>query len=192
MKNKGLLVVISGAAGTGKGTVVNQLKQDDAVRVSVSATTRSPRAGEKNGEQYHFVTRETFLKMIEENGFLEYAEYVGNFYGSPKKQAEEWMEEGKDVILEIEVQGCQQVKRNFPSCISIFILPPSMEVLEQRLRNRGTETEEVILQRLARAKEEIPLSEEYDYVVVNDRLEDCVAEIKAILQKEKSRKISEE
>ncbi len=187
MKNKGLLVVISGPAGTGKGTVVTELQKSGNVCVSVSATTRSPRAGEINGKQYHFLTREAFLQMIEENGFLEYAEYVGNFYGSPKKQAEEWMQEGKDVILEIEVQGCQQVKKNYPSCISIFILPPSEEVLEQRLRGRGTETEEVIQKRLARAKEEMPLSKEYDYVVVNDRLEDCVAEIAAILQKEKSK-----
>ena len=187
MKNKGLLVVISGPAGTGKGTVVTELQKSGNVCVSVSATTRSPRAGEVDGRQYHFLTREAFLQMIEENGFLEYAEYVGNFYGSPKKQAEEWMQEGKDFILDIEVQCCQQFKKNYPSCISIFILPPSEEVLEQRLRGRGTETEEVIQKRLARAKEEMPLSKEYDYVVVNDRLEDCVAEIAAILQKEKSK-----
>lgn len=191
MKSKGLLVVISGPAGTGKGTVVTELQKSGNVCVSVSATTRQPRPGEVDGKQYHFLTREAFVQMISENGFLEYAEYVGNFYGSPRRQAEEWMQQGKDVILEIEVQGCQQVKQNYPACVSIFILPPSEEVLEQRLRGRGTETEEVIQKRLARAKEEIPLSKGYDYVVVNDRLEDCVAEVTAILQRERDKAVSE-
>ena len=191
MKSKGLLVVISGPAGTGKGTVVTELQKSGSVCVSVSATTRQPRPGEVDGKQYHFLTREAFVQMIGENGFLEYAEYVGNFYGSPRRQAEEWMQQGKDVILEIEVQGCQQVKQNYPACVSIFILPPSEEVLEQRLRGRGTETEEVIQKRLARAKEEIPLSKGYDYVVVNDRLEDCVAEVTAILQRERDKAVSE-
>ncbi len=187
MKNKGLLAVISGPAGTGKGTVVKELQKDEQIRVSVSATTRAPRGQEQNGVEYYFLSREQFEVMIRQQGFLEYAEYVGNYYGSPRQQAEEWMQQGKDVILEIEVQGCQQVKKNYPECISIFIMPPSMEVLEQRLRDRGTETEEAVLKRLSRAKEEMPLSREYDYVVVNDVLEDCVAEIKAIIEKERNK-----
>ncbi len=187
MKNKGLLVVISGPAGTGKGTVVKELAKDENIRVSVSATTRAPRAGEVGGVHYHYLSREQFKDMIAEDGFLEYAEYCGNFYGSPKKQADEWKQEGKDVILEIEVQGCMQVKQNDPECISIFIMPPSVEELESRLRGRGTETEEVILKRLERAKEEMKLSKDYDYIVVNDTVEECVKDIAAVLRAEKLR-----
>lgn len=187
MKNDGLLVVISGPAGTGKGTVVKELAKDDNIKVSVSATTRAPRAGEVGGVHYHYLSREQFKDMIAEDGFLEYAEYCGNFYGSPKKQAEEWMQDGKDVILEIEVQGCMQVKKNDPECISIFIMPPSVEELESRLRGRGTETEEVILRRLERAKEEMELSKDYDYIVVNDTVEECVKDIAAVLRAEKLR-----
>lgn len=187
MKNNGLLVVISGPAGTGKGTVVKELAKDENIRVSVSATTRAPRAGEVGGVHYHYLSREQFKDMISEDGFLEYAEYCGNFYGSPKKQADEWKQEGKDVILEIEVQGCMQVKQNDPECISIFIMPPSVEELESRLRGRGTETEEVILKRLERAKEEMKLSKDYDYIVVNDTVEECVKDIAAVLRAEKLR-----
>lgn len=188
MTNDGLLVVISGAAGTGKGTVVEKLAADDSIRVSISATTRRPRGSEQDGREYHFLTREQFTDLIEKDGFLEYAEYVGNFYGSPRRQAEEWMEQGKDVILEIEVQGCMQVKEKRPDCISIFILPPSMEELERRLRKRGTETEEQICARLARAKEELPLAQDYDYQVVNDDLDDCVEQIREIFRSEKEKR----
>ncbi len=188
MKNDALLVVISGAAGTGKGTVVEELAKDSNIRVSVSATTRQPRGKEVNGREYHFLSREKFSEMIKENGFLEYAEYVGNCYGSPRRQAEEWMEQGNDVILEIEVQGCQQVKANRPDCVSIFILPPSMEELENRLRNRGTETEEQIKARLGRAKEELKLAQTYDYQVVNDTVEACVGRIREIFRTEKEKR----
>lgn len=187
MKSNGLLIVISGPAGAGKGTVVKELVKNDNIKVSVSATTRLPRTGEENGVHYHFLTREQFESMINEDGFLEYAEYCGNFYGSPKKQAEEWMNEGKDVILEIEVQGCQKIKEQNPECVSIFIMPPSMEVLEKRLRGRGTETEEVIIKRLARAREEIALAKNYDYIVVNGPIEECVSDVLSVINAEKLR-----
>ena len=185
MKGEGLLVVISGPAGAGKGTVVKELVKDENIEVSVSATTRQPRNGEENGVHYHFLSREQFQEMIKENGFLEYAEYCGNYYGSPKKQAEEWMDQGKDVILEIEVQGCKKIKEQNPDCVSIFIMPPSMEVLEKRLRGRGTETEDVILRRMERAKEEIALAAEYDYIVVNGPIEECVDDVFSVIRAEK-------
>ena len=190
MTNDGLLVVISGAAGTGKGTVVERLAADDGIRVSISATTRSPRGNEQDGREYHFLTKERFRELIENDGFLEFAEYVGNFYGSPRRQAEEWMKQGRDVILEIEVQGCMQVKEKKPDCVSIFILPPSMEELERRLRKRGTETEEQIHARLARAREELPLAQDYDYRVVNDDLDECVDRIREIIRAEKEKRFN--
>ena len=187
MKNSGLLLVISGPAGAGKGTVVSRLVKDKNIRLSISATTRPPRGKEENGREYYFYEREQFEKLISENGFIEYAQYLENYYGTPKRPVEEWREEGKDVILEIEVQGCEKVKNSVPDCISIFIMPPSMEILEKRLRGRGTETEENIQKRMKRAKEELALAKNYDYVVVNDTLGDCVENVKAIITAEKLR-----
>lgn len=185
MKDKGFLVVISGPAGTGKGTVVKELAKENNVEVSISATTRAPRGNEKDGVEYHFLSRSQFESIIENDGFLEYAEYCGNYYGSPKKQAEEWISAGKDVILEIEVQGFEKIKKKNPECISIFIMPPSFKELERRLRKRATDSEESILKRLERAKEEVKIASDYDYIIVNGSVEKCAADIKSVLYAEK-------
>lgn len=184
MSKKAVLVVISGPAGTGKGTVVKELVRRGAAEISISATTRAPRGQEQNGVEYHFLTKERFERMIGEDGFLEYAEYCGNYYGSPKAPVDKWLSEGKNVILEIEVEGYQKVKAKRPDCIGIFIMPPSMEELENRLRGRNTETEEQIQKRLSRAAEEIPLAELYNYVVVNDSVQDCADKIEYIFKSE--------
>ncbi len=183
---KGLLLVISAPSGGGKGTILKELfAQEENLRLSVSATTRQPRPGEENGKQYFFLSREEFETKIQTGQMLEYAEYVGNYYGTPREPVERWMDQGRDVVLEIEVKGGAQVKKLMPECVSIFILPPSMQVLEKRLRGRGTEEEAAIQQRLAKAREEIPHAKEYDYVVFNDRLEDAVSDLRAIIHGEK-------
>jgi guanylate kinase len=182
MADKGLLVVVSGPSGTGKGTVIRQILQDyPQVRLSVSATTRQPREGEEHGVHYFFVTRDEFEQMIAEEQVLEYAEYCGRYYGTPKSPIDGWRSEGSDVLLEIEVQGGAQVKEKCPDCVTIFLLPPSMEELEKRLRGRGTEDEETIQKRLATAKEELKCAEDYDYCVVNHDVEKTAAEIMEIL-----------
>ena len=165
--DKGLLLVISAPSGGGK----ELFAQDENLRLSVSATTRSPRPGEEHGKQYYFLSRKEFEGLVHEGKMLEHAEYVGNYYGTPREPVEAWMEEGHDVVLEIEVKGGAQVKKLMPECVSIFILPPSMKVLEKRLRGRGTEDEGTIQKRLAKAREEIPHAKEYDYIVYNDALE---------------------
>ena len=184
--NEGLLVVISAPSGGGKGTILKELfAKDDTLVLSVSATTRSPRPGEEHGKQYYFLQKEEFEKLISQGKMLEYAQYVGNYYGTPREPVEQWMAQGKDVVLEIEVQGGAQIKKLMPGCVSIFILPPSMEVLEKRLRDRGTEEDATVRKRLEKAREEIPHAKDYDYVVFNDRLEDAVEDLRAILRAEK-------
>lgn len=186
MKN-GLLIVISGPAGSGKGTVnAHLLKTGDFV-YSVSATTRAPRAGETDGVNYHFITKEDFLSRIQNGDMLEYTEYCGNFYGTPKKEAEQVLASGKNLILEIEVEGAENIKKKYPDAVLVLLLPPSYSVQEQRLRGRGTETEEKISERLARAREEIMHAASYDYVVYNfdGKDKEAAEDIMAIVNAEK-------
>lgn len=188
MKKKGLLIVVSAPSGGGKGTVLKELfRRNENLKMSVSATTRAPRPGEEHGVHYYFISKDAFRQNIEDGAMLEYAEYCGNFYGTPKAPVQAWLDEGYDVVLEIEVQGGKQIKNVAPDCVSIFLVPPSLEVLEKRLRGRGTETEAVIQERLAAAREEIPHVLDYDYTVVNDTVEQAVIDIQAILEAEKLR-----
>lgn len=183
MKKQGTLVVVSGFAGTGKGTVMKELlRRYDSYALSISATTRNPRPGEVDGREYFFKTIEEFEQMIEKNEFVEYACYVGNYYGTPKKYVQEQLEAGKDVILEIEIQGALNIKSQFPNALLLFIAPPSADVLKARLVGRGTESEDVIEQRLARAVEESKGIENYDYLVVNDDLDECVETVHQMIQ----------
>ena len=176
--NKGKLLVISGFSGSGKGTIVKKLlNESDDFALSISATTRTPRTNEKNGVEYYFVSHEEFEKMIENNELLEYAKYNNNYYGTPRKFVEEKLEAGKSVLLEIEYQGAFQIKKQFPDAILIFIVPPSAKILHQRLKDRGTETDEQIRNRLKVALIEGKAASEYDYIVVNDDLETSVQNI---------------
>ncbi len=184
-KKRGILVLYTGSSGVGKGTIMAELlKKDPSIRLSVSNTTRNPREGEIDGVHYNFVTKEQFEELIESNGYLEYAKYCDNYYGTPKQQVEDLLDEGYNVFLEIEVQGGLQILEKYPDVLSIFILPPSMEVLEKRLRNRGTEKEEVILKRLEEAKNEISFKDRYRFNVVNGELETAVDEVLEILHNE--------
>ena len=185
---QGLLIVVSGASGTGKGTVCNALMESLLeLAYSISATTRSPRKGEQDGVNYYFLAREEFEKMIEEGGFLEWAEVYGNYYGTPLKKIQERLAEGQDILLEIDTQGALKVMEKCPEGVFIFLLPPSLEELERRIRGRGTETEESIARRLGAAKEEIGVGRKYKYVVVNDRVGKAVEQIQAILVAEHCR-----
>lgn len=185
---KGVLIVFTGASGVGKGTVMKKILAADPNNwLSVSMTTRSPRDGEVNGVDYNYVSVDQFKKMMEEDAFLESACYCQNYYGSPKAPVEENLKNGKNVFLEIEVQGFEQVRELYPDCLSIFLLPPSIEVLEQRLRGRGTEKEEVIQERLNTALGEISRSNEYKYNVVNDDIDRAVEEILNIIKKERTK-----
>jgi len=164
---KGLLLIISGPAGSGKGTVNSHLLKRGDFVYSVSATTRLPRPGEVDGVNYHFISRDDFTSRIDSGDMLEYTEYCGNFYGTPRKEAEAVLDSGKNLILEIEVDGATQVKAKYPEAVLIMLLPPSFKTQEQRLRSRGTETEEKIRERLSRTKEELHFADKYDYVVYN-------------------------
>lgn len=186
MSKKGLLLVISGPSGVGKGTVCKEyLASHPDCGLSVSATTRAPREGEIDGVHYHFLTQDDFRKKIDADGFLEHAVFCENYYGTPKDAVMELIEQGKDVILEIEVQGALQVRSHYPEGVFIFVLPPSMEELEQRLRGRGTETDEVIEKRLLRAKAEFKFIEKYNYILVNDTVDNAVKTLDSIVSAEK-------
>ena len=181
--SRGVLAVVSGFSGAGKGTIMKSLMAKyDNYALSVSVTTRNPRPGEKDGEAYFFRTKEEFEQLIREDGLIEYAQYVENYYGTPRKYVEEQLAAGKDVILEIEMQGALHVREILPEVNLIFLTPPSVDVLEQRLRGRGTETEEVIRDRMARAKEECSYMEKYDYIVVNDDLDECVENVHRLIR----------
>ena len=186
--NKGLLIVISGPAGSGKGTVCSHLLKTGDFAFSVSATTRAPRPGEQNGINYHFISKEEFITRINDGDMLEYTEYCGNFYGTPKKEAEAVLDSGKNLILEIEVEGARNVKEKYPEAILILLLPPSFATQEQRLRGRGPETEEKILARLEQTKNELKFANCYDYVVYNyDGMDlDAAKKIISIIDAEKS------
>ena len=186
MNKKGLLLVVSGPSGVGKGTICKEyLKTYDDCTLSVSATTRAPREGEKDGESYFFLTHEQFRKKIDEGGFLEHAVFCENYYGTPKDAVINMLESGKNVILEIEVQGALQVRSHYPEAVFVFVIPPSTDELEKRLRGRGTESDEVILQRLERARAEFKFVEKYNYVLENDTVENAVERLHSIITAEK-------
>lgn len=186
--NRGLLIVISGPSGAGKGTICKELlNKNDDLYISVSATTRNPREGEIDGVNYYFTDRSEFMKKIEADDFLEYAEVYGNFYGTPKSKVEEMLLSGKNVILEIDIQGALKVKENSKEGIFVFILPPSMEELKQRIIKRGSETTESLMTRFKSAYQEINYVSKYNYAVVNDQVDEAVKKIEAILTAEKCR-----
>lgn len=182
-KRKGILIVVSGFSGAGKGTLMKRLLADyDNYALSISMTTRSPRPGERDGKEYFFVSREQFEEQIAKDGLVEYACYCDNYYGTPREYVEKQLEDGKDVILEIEIQGALKIKEKFPTALLMFVTPPSAEELKRRLEGRGTETAEVIAKRLKRATEEATGIEEYDYLVINDNLEECVRHMHSLIQ----------
>ncbi len=183
MKRRGILVVVSGFSGAGKGTLMkNLLKTYDNYALSISMTTRQPREGEKEGREYFFVSEEMFKEKAGQEGLIEYACYCGNYYGTPREYVETQLEMGKDVLLEIEIQGALKVKKKFPAALLLFVMPPSAEQLKKRLAGRGTETPEVIEKRLCRAVEEAEGIENYDYIVINDDLEMCTKELHSIIK----------
>ena len=184
--NRGILLVLSGFSGSGKGTVVKEImkKYSDQYALSISATSRQPRPGETDGVEYFFKTREEFEEMIAKDELVEYAQYVSNYYGTPKAYVEEQLASGKDVILEIEIQGALKVKEKFPETLLLFVTPPNATILKERLVGRGTETMDVVEQRMRRASEEAEGIMSYDYILVNDDLQICVEQMHHIIQSE--------
>jgi guanylate kinase len=184
-ERRGRLFIISAPSGTGKSTVIKRLMElRSDLYFSVSATTRPKRPGETDGVAYHFMTHAEFEKNISEHNFLEYAEYIGDYYGTPKKPVYKQLDSGNDIILDIDVQGCRQVKSAAPEAISIFLIPPSLEELERRLRNRGTDSEEKMLKRLARARCELLEKENYDHTIVNDDVDRAACEILVLMNRD--------
>lgn len=188
MSKRGTLVVVSGFSGAGKGTLMNRLVEKyDNYALSVSATTRKPRVGEEDGKAYFFISEDEFQKLIDENDLIEYAKYVEHYYGTPKSYVEKMLNEGKDVILEIEIQGALKVKEKWMDTLLIFVVPPSIEELKRRLVMRGTESDEVIDARIERAVEEAEGMNKYDYILVNDEVEPCIEEMHMVIQGAKDR-----
>jgi len=182
----GKLFIIAGCSGVGKGTLIKEfLKKNNDITFSISYTTRQPRPGEENGVNYFYISKEEFEKMIKEDGFIEHAEFSGNYYGTGKEFIKKKLENNQNILLEIEIQGCSQVKTKIPEAVSIFILPPSTEELEKRLRGRHTETEEAIQKRLSVASREIEESKKFDYRVINDHIDNALAELQKIYETNK-------
>lgn len=187
MKNKGLLLVVSAPSGCGKGTILGEILKDDSFYYSISATTRAPREGEQDGVNYHFITKEEFEQRIAQGGMLEYAQYCGNCYGTPKKEVEQMRDAGRDVILEIEVEGAMKVRALCPDAVFLFIAPPSVEELRRRLNKRGTEAAEVIEERVSQASRELSYANRYDYIIVNGELEKAIQDFRTVVRAEKLR-----
>ena len=183
--SKGKLVVLSGFSGAGKGTVVKQLIEKYGYSLSVSATTRAPREGEVDGREYYFKTTDEFLSLVDYNGFIEWTKYVDNYYGTPRKFVEDELAAGNTVILEIEVKGAQNIKEQYPDAVLIFITTKDAVTLRERLKKRGTETDEVIGKRISRASEESAYMNNYDYIVINDDLEECINNVQSIIISDK-------
>ncbi len=184
-QKKGLLIVFSAPSGCGKDTVLARLEKEADFRRSISMTTRQMRDGETDGVDYYFVTQDYFLKKLEQGQILEYTNYNGNYYGTPKSAIDDWLKKGETVILKIEVEGAENIKKLYPDSIGIFLIPPSIKILEQRLRNRSSETEDEVQSRMTIARNELKHAVNYDYIVVNDLLDDAIEDIKSIIRSEK-------
>lgn len=187
MRKQGILFVVTGPSGVGKGTVLAKVRERKELYFSISATTRKPRAGEQDGVHYYFLTKEQFEQKVAAGGFLEHAQFSGNYYGTPAEPVDRQLKEGKDILLEIEVQGAMQVKENRPDAVRIFLAPPSFAELERRLTGRGTEDADAVRLRLETAKHELTLAPQFDYIVVNNTVEQAVSDVLAIMQAEACR-----